>query len=46
MDRVDIVAEYDEYVHSPSTRIRIPSVVVLKDYVKPKARGFHALIYS
>ena len=38
MDRVDIVAEYDEYVHSPSTRIRIPSVVVLKDYVKPQKR--------
>jgi len=38
MDLVDIVAEYDEYVHSPSTRIRIPSVVVLKDYVKPQKR--------
>jgi len=38
MDRVDIVAEYDDYVHSPSTRIRIPSVVVLKDYVKPQKR--------
>jgi len=38
MDRVDIVAEYDEYVHSPSTRIRIPSVVVLKDYLKPQKR--------
>ena len=38
LDRVDIVAEYDEYVHSPSTRIRIPSVVVLKDYVKPQKR--------
>ena len=38
MDRVDIVAEYDEYVRSPSTRIRIPSVVVLKEYVKPQKR--------
>ena len=38
MNRVDIVAEYDDYVHSPSTRIRIPSVVVLKDYVKPQKR--------
>ncbi len=38
MDRVDIVAEYEDYVHSPSTRIRIPSVVVLKDYVKPQKR--------
>ena len=38
LDRVDIVAEYDEEVHSPSTVIRIPSVVVLKDYVKPQKR--------
>jgi len=38
MDRVDIVAEYDDFVHSPTTRIRIPSVVVLKDYVKPQKR--------
>ncbi len=38
LDRVDIVAEYDEFVRSPSTTIRIPSVVVLKDYVKPQKR--------
>ncbi|MGR3436643.1 MAG: HNH endonuclease [Shimia sp.] len=38
LDRVDIVAEYDDVVRSPSTRIRIPSVVVLKDYVKPQKR--------
>jgi hypothetical protein len=38
LDRVDIVAEYDEVVRSPSTIIRIPSVVVLKDYVKPQKR--------
>lgn len=38
MDRVDIVAEYDEVVRSPSTVIKIPSVVVLKDYVKPQKR--------
>ena len=36
LDRVDIVAEYKEVVHSPSTEIRIPSVVVLRDYVKPQ----------
>ena len=36
MDRVVIVATYDECVHSPSTTLRIPSVVVLKDYVKPQ----------
>ena len=38
LDRVTIVAEYDEVVRSPSTQIRIPSVVVLKDYVKPQKR--------
>jgi 5-methylcytosine-specific restriction endonuclease McrA len=38
LDRVEIVAEYDEVVRSPSTEIRIPSVVVLKDFVKPQKR--------
>ncbi len=38
LDRVDVVAEYDQVVHSPSTEIRIPSVVVLKDYVRPQKR--------
>lgn len=38
LDRVDIVAEYEAVVHSPSTVIRIPSVVVLRDYVKPQKR--------
>ncbi len=36
LERVDIVAEYDAVVRSPSTKIRIPSVVVLKDYVRPR----------
>ena len=36
LDRVQIVAEYKECVRSPSTEIRIPSVVELKDYVKPQ----------
>jgi 5-methylcytosine-specific restriction endonuclease McrA len=35
LDRVQIIAEYDHYVRSPSTAFRLPSVVVLKDYVKP-----------
>ncbi|WP_114964700.1 HNH endonuclease [Alkalilacustris brevis] len=38
LDRVTILAEYDQEVRSPSTRIRIPSVVVLRDYVKPLKR--------
>ena len=36
LDRVQIIAEYDDIVRSPSTEIRIPSVVVLKDFVKPR----------
>jgi len=38
LDRVTILAEYDELVRSPTTQIRIPSVVVLRDYVKPQRR--------
>ncbi|KAF0675252.1 HNH endonuclease [Profundibacterium mesophilum] len=38
LDRVQIVAEYDRTVSSPTTRIRIPSVVVLRDFVKPQKR--------
>ena len=38
LDRVTILAEYDTVVRSPSTEIKIPSVVVLKDYVKPQKR--------
>ena len=35
LERVVVVAEYDALVHSPSVEFRIPSVVVLKEYVKP-----------
>ena len=38
LDRVLILAEYDEVVRSQRETIRIPSVVVLKDYVKPRKR--------
>ena len=38
LDRVAILAEYDAWVSSPSQRIRIPSVVVLKDYIRPQKR--------
>ncbi len=37
LDRVDIVAEYDTVVHSPSISLKIPSVVVLRDYIKPQS---------
>ncbi len=35
LDRVNIVSEYDICVHSPSTTMRVPSVISLKDYIKP-----------
>jgi len=38
LDRVGIIAEYDKVVRSPTTAIRIPSVVVLKEYVRPQKR--------
>ncbi len=33
LDRVNIVSEYDTLVHSPTTQMRLPSVIALKDYV-------------
>jgi 5-methylcytosine-specific restriction endonuclease McrA len=38
LNRVDIIAEYEEVARSPSMEIRIPSVVVLRDYVKPQKK--------
>ena len=38
LERVTILAEYDRVVRSPTMEIAIPSVVVLKDYVKPQKR--------
>ena len=35
LERVNIVAEYDHAVHSPSIEMKLPSVVSLKTYVKP-----------
>jgi len=35
LDRVNIVSEYDHAVHSPSFEMRLPSVVSLKNYVRP-----------
>ena len=38
LDRVVIVAEYDQTVRSQRAEIRIPSVVVLKDFIQPQKR--------
>jgi 5-methylcytosine-specific restriction endonuclease McrA len=35
MDRVNIVSEYDHFVHSPGFQMRLPSVVSLKTYIQP-----------
>lgn len=35
LDRVAVVAEYDRVVHSPRFAMRLPSVIALRDYVKP-----------
>jgi len=33
-----IVAEYDQVVRSPSTAMRLPSVIALREYVRPPTR--------
>ncbi len=38
LDRVQIVAEYEATVRSQRAEIRIPSVVVLRDFVQPQKR--------
>ncbi len=35
MDRVNIVSEYDTVVRSPSFEMKLPSVVSLREYIKP-----------
>ncbi|MEE9433806.1 MAG: HNH endonuclease [Sphingorhabdus sp.] len=35
LDKVDIVENYERHVHSPSVDMKIPSVIALRQYVKP-----------
>ena len=35
LDKVNILSEYDREISSPSTTIRLPSVIALRKYVKP-----------
>src|SRR3546814_20221908 len=35
LERVDIIAEYDREIHSPSCTMRIPSVIALRQYIRP-----------
>jgi len=35
LERVDVVAHYDREVHSPSRALKLPSVIALRQFVKP-----------
>jgi 5-methylcytosine-specific restriction endonuclease McrA len=35
LERVDIIASYDRQVHSPSLDMKVPSVIALRQYVRP-----------
>jgi 5-methylcytosine-specific restriction endonuclease McrA len=35
LERVDVIAHYDREVRSPTARLQLPSVIALKQYVKP-----------
>ena len=34
LERVDVIAEYDQFVHSPSLTMRLPSVIALREFVR------------
>ncbi len=36
LERVNVISSYDTKVHSPSFEMNVPSVVALRDYVKPQ----------
>src|SRR3546814_20066473 len=40
LERVDVVAHYDREVHSPSRALKLPSVIALRQFVKPNQ--YHA----
>jgi 5-methylcytosine-specific restriction endonuclease McrA len=37
LDRVDIVEHYQREIHSPNVTMKLPSVIALKQFVKPSA---------
>ena len=37
-DRVNVVSEYERVVHSPTWRLRLPSVISLKEYIPASRR--------
>jgi len=38
LDRVNVVSEYDQEIHSPSLAMRLPSVIALREYVPTSRR--------
>jgi len=38
LERVNIVSEYEEFVHSPTMAMRLPSVIALKEYIRAARR--------
>ena len=48
LNRVSIISEYDEIISSPTTRIKLPSVIALKEYVvqsnKPAFTRFNVFL--
>jgi len=38
LERVNVVSEYDRFVHSPSSEIKLPSVISLKEYIPMNRR--------
>ena len=36
LDRVNVISSYDTRVHSPSMDMTLPSVVALRDYIRPQ----------
>lgn len=39
LDKVAVVEEYDVEIHAPSRTMRLPSVIALRDYVRPPVRA-------
>jgi len=48
LDRVNVVEEYDQAIHSPSMEMKLPSVIALKEYVplnrRPKFTRFNVFL--
>ena len=43
LERVNVVSEYDQLVRSPSVKLKLPSVISLKDYVPLGSIDWHLM---